>query len=374
MVNPAFMNENNTITAYLSGRNHWSSMNGSPMDLYFGLNYPFMDNTAAGIKIMADQQGFFNTTLSELTYSYKQKINADHTIFFGMSAGLETFRLNTADIITGTLADPALDEEKYNDNRFSAGMGIYYTYRDLFLSASLPRLIEHEMMHQTFHGSVGYDLLVKGDESNQVLSFEPSVTINSIPVSPIQYDINLVTKIHESFYIQTSYITNQSFVTGLGVQYSDAYLGYSYEFSMGNLSNMSSGSHEVMLSYRFKDAGSFFKKLFEKKQEEEEMQRNVFAEKYRAKEDQSYDYFYVVVGAYYELKDAIEFRDVLRSELQIDTEIMERGDGKYYFVYTEQVKEREEALQRINELNNSELKKYIRGNVWMYGEQNQKNE
>ena len=382
MVNPAFMNADNSITTYLSGRNHWSSLDGSPMDLYFGLNYPFMENTAGGLRIIGDGQGFFQTLLSELTYSYRLRFKPGHTLSFGMSAGVQTHRLNTNDIITGTLADPVLDETQYNHSKFSAGFGLYYEISDFFAGFSLPRLLEYENSDQTIYGSIGYDLLAKGEQNNEILSFQPSVSITYLPSSPVQYDFNLLTRIRETFYVQTGYMMNQSFVTGLGMQYKEAFLAYSYEFSIGKLAHISQGSHEVMVSYQFKDVKSFFKGLFRKEKHANTGQiatktdssskpipeKDPFAEKYEARGDESYDSFYVVVGAYYRLKDAVDFRDLLREEMQIDTEIMEREDGKYYFVYTQQTRNRDQALKKVHELNNSELKQYIRGNVWLYGE------
>ena len=377
MVNPAFMNEDEKIALYLSGRNHWASLDGSPMDLYFGLNYPFMDKTSGGIRLTGDKQGIFNTYLTEMTYAYKLRFNRNHALNLGLAAGFETFRLNRSDIYTGTITDPVLEDENYNETDFSTGIGLYYVYNDLFVSAALPAMLKHEELYQTVYGSVGYNLTVLENPHGEVLGFQPSASIHSIPASPVQYDFNIITRIRDLVYVQTSYVTNASFITGLGIDYNDFYLGYAYEFSIGELSHMSKGSHEVMLSYRFESAGGWLKGLFgerekpgaESRQAEAENQsmENIF-EKYRAKQDESYSSFYVVVGAYYELKDAVDFRDLLMADLDLDVEIMEREDGKYFFVYTDQFEDRKEARQRAISLNQSELKDYIRGNVWLYGE------
>lgn len=377
MVNPAYMSDDDKISLYLSGKNHWASLDGSPMDLYVGMNYPFMERTSGGIRLIGDKQGIFNTYLTELTYAYKLQFNQNHGLNFGLAAGFETFRLNQGDIYTGTMSDPVLEDENYNETDFSAGIGLYYTYNDLFVSAALPSMLKHEELYQTIYGSIGYDLVVHENPHGEVLAFQPSVSIHAIPVSPVQYDFNLLTRIRDLIYVQTSYVTNESFITGLGLDYNDIYLGYAYEFSIGELSHMSKGSHEVMLSYRFESTGDWFKSLFQgRKQPAESSQQeagenqemeNIF-EKYRAKEDESYDSYYVVVGAYYELKDAVDFRDLLRAELDLDSEIIEREDGKYFFVYTDQIDDRQEARQRAINLNQSGLKEYIRGNVWLYGE------
>ncbi len=416
MENPAYINKDNNLALYLSGRNYWSSLDGSPTDLYFGINYPFMDNAAAGMRLAGDKQGIFNTVLSEFTYSYKQRINQEHTIYYGLSAGIETFRLNKNDIITGTLSDPVLDKKQYNETNFAAGIGFYYTYKDGFASLSFPHLLKHEKLLQTVRGSVGYKFVAYADSNSNILSFQPSIGVSSIPLSPLQFDISLITRIKEKIFVQTSYITNKSFITGFGINYKDVALGYSYEFNIGNLSHMSYGSHEIMLRYKIEGAKNVFKNLFKREREikpavkkpikdtqkilepeeekikdtiefeekkekkdtitvkkdtshikTEEADKNIISQ-YQAKADKSYDIYYIIIGAYYELMDAVEFRDLIYRELGINAEIMQRQDGKYFFVFTDQIDEKENAIHRANELNNSKLRSYITGNVWIYGQ------
>ncbi len=386
MVNPAFMNEGNSTLAYLSARDHWSSLPGSPMDLYFGLSYPFQENANGGLRVIGDKQGLFNTFLTEFTYSYQHRLSRDQYLYYGLSAGIETFRLNKGDIVTGTLADPVLDKESYNTMKFTTGVGLYYTNQGFFASASLPRILEHDKLYQTIYGRVGYDIIVNASLYDEVLAFQPSVAIHSIPSSPLQFDINLLTRIQEKLYLQTSYITNKSFITGISVKYQDFFLGYSYEFSIGELAHMSNGSHEIMLSYQInakqkgkkgvlnnlfknnkrKTYSSHDKKEKDKKEEQESLAD--IMKKHQVKPDESYDSYYTVIGAYYELKDAMEFKNKLESELNLDSEIMIRGDGKYFFVYTDKIKDKKEARDKTNELNDSEVKKYINGNAWLYGE------
>jgi hypothetical protein len=106
----------------------------------------------------------------------------------------------------------------------------------------------------------------------------------------------------------------------------------------------------------------------DKKDKEEKESLADIMKKYQVKPDESYDSYYTVIGAYYELKDAMEFKKKLENELNLGSEIMIRGDGKYFFVYTDKIKDKKEARDKTHELNDSEVKKYINGNAWLYGE------
>ena len=75
---------------------------------------------------------------------------------------------------------------------------------------------------------------------------------------------------------------------------------------------------------------------------------------------------YVVVGYYLQLNYAERCRALLRSDLQLPTEVLEDTHGGFY-VYTRKFSSRKEALreqQRLEQLR--ELGKYMVGNVWIF--------
>ena len=317
MVNPAYMNPEQKASVYLSGRNHWTSLDGSPMDLYFGFNTPVMQNAGAGIRVIGDKQSIFKTYLTTLHYAYQHTINQDHTIQYGLSAGIQSSRLNMNDIITGTLTDPVLDKDYYNHTKFSAGMGIYYTYKNLFVSGVLPYLVQYDNFYRTFYGTVGYHYTLMENQEDEMLGLRPSLTIHKSPVSPLQYDINLLTSIKKHIVIQTSYITNQSFIAGVGFQYKDAMLGYAYEFSTGELTHLSNGSHEVLLTYQFEEAQSLIKKIFKRKKPiETEPQPDIQP---APKKDASSDSLVTRLASRIEELERLLRKDTARSDVKSET-------------------------------------------------------
>lgn len=80
--------------------------------------------------------------------------------------------------------------------------------------------------------------------------------------------------------------------------------------------------------------------------------------------------YYVVLGAYYNLKDAKLYQRILEREAGLKTSVVQRDDGKYFFVYTTGYnrmpnlqKDIKRELRHINRLN---IDQYINGNVWIY--------
>jgi type IX secretion system PorP/SprF family membrane protein len=219
-----------------------------------------------------------------------------------------------------------------------------------------------------------------------------------------------------------------------GLLYDKFIAGYSYSMSTGNIANYTDGSHEVVLGFRlFSGSGKGtsgrvknkdFKKLknmeqehYEKiekleqqndelkekiksteenvKEQEQEMKKlkRIFErdeagikkaiEKYKVnldeldkidftKEDKDLDKkdFYVVLGAYYKLEDAKFFQRILEREAGLKTSVTQRGDGKYFFVYTESYNRLPEAVddikREVRHIDRLDIDQYINGNIWVY--------
>ncbi len=80
--------------------------------------------------------------------------------------------------------------------------------------------------------------------------------------------------------------------------------------------------------------------------------------------------YYIVLGAYYDLQDAKLYQRILEREAGLKTSVVQRDDGKYFFVYTKGYnripdlqKDIKRELRHINRLN---IDRYINGNVWIY--------
>jgi len=95
--------------------------------------------------------------------------------------------------------------------------------------------------HYFAHG--GYIIDLGGD-----MQIEPSVLVKAIQNAPIQFDINAKAIYKEMAWIGCSYRSMESLVALLGIKYKNMGLGYAYDFTLTNLKNYSTGSHELFLS------------------------------------------------------------------------------------------------------------------------------
>lgn len=261
---------------------------------------------------------------------------------------------------------------------------------------------------------------------------EPWLSLRSAQGVSFQYETNLSLEWNETVKLTGGYRQDEGFLAAIQVRvFGSVTLGFAHDFSRGRLKSVSNGTNEIYLSYRFsKEKNSFkerttskeiktIKRLTqEQSQEIERLQqenerlvrqqalndslvkdqkveldrlKEIFKkdkeavdkikEKHFIKEtevdsivsvsssnESAVKSIYVIVGAYLTLADAKLFQKILEREVGLQTLIFEREDGRYYFVYTRQVKSGDEARREFKRLKRLKIDPYINGNVWLYGE------
>jgi len=96
---PSYAGNYNAKYLFTGYRSDWSGIDGGPKTLRISYNdiFPFMTNAGYGGKIVYDKAGIFNQLYILGSYSYNLKINQDHHVMFGLSAGFYKNRLNLLD-------------------------------------------------------------------------------------------------------------------------------------------------------------------------------------------------------------------------------------------------------------------------------------
>ena len=273
-----------------------------------------------------------------------------------------------------------------------------------------------------FIGSVGY--IYKLNEGKYKI--EPWISLRSAQGLPLQYEGNLSFEWNDVFKMTGGYRQDAGAYAALQFKlFESINIGYAHDFPNRYIKTVSDGSNEVFLSIKIsgktpnakdniaaKDLKNLKKQSQEQYQEIERLQqenehlvkqqalrdsmvanqkaeidhlKSIFTKdkdevdrirgKYEVKETDidslatsNSKSFYVIIGAYLTLADAKFFQKVLEREIGLQTLVFEREDGKYYFVYSRQVKSRDEANREFKRLLKMKIETLINGNVWIYGE------
>lgn len=98
-LSPSYAGNYNAKYLFTGYRTDWTGIDGGPKTLRISYNdaFPFMKNAGYGGKIIYDKAGIFSQLYIMGSYSYKIKVNKEHNIIFGLSAGIYKNRLNLLD-------------------------------------------------------------------------------------------------------------------------------------------------------------------------------------------------------------------------------------------------------------------------------------
>ena len=92
---------------------------------------------------------------------------------------------------------------------------------------------------------------------SEEFSLEPSVLLKYLETGVFQTDINLYATYMDMVSLGLSYRSGNAMVIQLGYKNDNFQFGYAYDLAFSDIKTVSSGSHEIMLIYKF---GNFLKK------------------------------------------------------------------------------------------------------------------
>jgi type IX secretion system PorP/SprF family membrane protein len=208
-----------------------------------------------GVQLMNDQIGLFTHKKFALQYALRMKLGGGQ-LALGLQAGMisETFDGSKLDVEDSS--DPAFTTSSVNGNTLDLGVGLYYTYRNLYAGLSVLHATAPEVdlgernelqIDRTYYFTAGYNIKLR----NPFLTIKPSVLVKT-DMSAYRADITgrlVYTNDKKMLYGGVSYSPTNSVTVLVGGNFHGITLGYSYEFYTSSI-NPGNGSHELFVGYQ----------------------------------------------------------------------------------------------------------------------------
>ena len=187
------------------------------------------------------------------------QLNNNLNLSLGISAGIIQYKLDNTIVNPFENNDPVFSGVGFTNIVPDATFGLYLYQDDFFLGFSVPQLLQTQftLVDESVNltgGLVNHYYLNGGYkfEINEQLEIEPSLLFKYTPSSKSQLDISSLFIYENKYWGGLSYRHEESIILLLGYELSDKMLiGYSYDFLISGLNTVSSGSHELKLSFRF---------------------------------------------------------------------------------------------------------------------------
>lgn len=263
VINPAFTGTSNYSPIQVGVRNQWTGFKGAPATYTLGGHTSNKNNNMGfgGMMFLDDIGGAIQQTGIMLNYSYFLKLSENSKISFGLAGVLNQYSYDGTNILAQSTNDPSL----YSNTRALApdmNLGIAYILDErLKIGISANQLIQSRIkkwndMNMTIdaqnklvrHFNFTASYLAQVTDKIEV---EPYTMLRATFINPIQFDLGARVIYDKNFFAGIGYRFQDAFCVMIGTTYNNFTFGYSYDITTSNLRNYSTGTHEVVLVYRF---------------------------------------------------------------------------------------------------------------------------
>ncbi|RAJ18213.1 PorP/SprF family type IX secretion system membrane protein [Olleya aquimaris] len=261
IINPAYATADEGMLN-LGGlyRTQWVGIDGAPTTGSFFAHTPINEKIEVGLSFTNDNIGdVVNENNIYADFAYVLPVGLDAKLSFGLKAGVTLFNtdFNGFNLQSGDQSTDTAFNENTSKTFPNLGIGAFYFSDNYYIGLSAPNLLttKHletengikttgvQNVHYFLTGGYVFDI-------NKDLKFKPSFMVKGVTGAPLAIDIN------------ANVLINEKLEAGLGYRLEDAIMamvnfkvtpqlrvGYSYDYTISNLGDYNSGSHEIFLLF-----------------------------------------------------------------------------------------------------------------------------
>lgn len=259
-INPAYAGSHDVVSTTALFRKQWLNVSGAPTSLSFTAHSPLpFKQMSAGILIVNDGIGINNETNVNLCGAYYIPVQGEKAkLSFGLQGGITALNSDFSTLSPDNLNDPKLGTSQISGVKPNVGAGVYYYSDKTYFGISLPRLLQNtfsngnvtarkQSRHYFITGGHVIDI-----QPNYKL--KPSFMIKAVSGAPVELDLNLNVLLMDRLWAGLSWRTFDSMDAIFQYNVNEKLsIGYAYDFTTTKLSQHTSGSHELMVNYLFKN-------------------------------------------------------------------------------------------------------------------------
>jgi type IX secretion system PorP/SprF family membrane protein len=218
-----------------------------------------------GLQIFNDQTNILEQTGFSLAYSYRLDLTDKLSLRLGLAATLSQQGLDRSAI---RLEDPSEAGElqgTVENTLFDGDAGLAFDYQGIRFGFSVPQVLQSSTQFTDPQDvtTLGYknerQYLLNASYKRQIsedFSLEPIVLVRLGANIDPQYEGSLAAGYRDLVYLMAGYRGGYAATAGLGINITESVVAaYNYDMPTNDLADNSSGSHEVMLGVRL---GSLF--------------------------------------------------------------------------------------------------------------------
>jgi type IX secretion system PorP/SprF family membrane protein len=259
IINPAYAGADEALSLTVAQRMQWVGIEGAPVTQTFSGHTLFRKKKmGVGLSLLNDKIGVHRNLNVMGSYAYHLALGKSSWLSFGVQAGIHNRKSDYGSLAPGSGNDPMVSTSSLSQTTVDFGTGIYYRSPRLHAGLSAPELLpETATVNDSMEVSwkkTNYFLFSRYRiPLSEKINLEPGFLLKYFPGTLPSVDVNVSAIFYEVLAFGLSYRKDESVDMLLrGKITPQLQFGYAYDYPIGKVSDASSGSHEIMLNYRFK--------------------------------------------------------------------------------------------------------------------------
>lgn len=256
-VNPAYAGSADLMTANAIYRNQWVNFEGAPVTQTLSIHSPLkIESLSVGGSIINDKHGPVKQTAIYGDVSYRIFM-ANSKLAFGLKGGVNLYSADLLSLSPNELNDPTFQSNISNMVNPNFGFGLLWYSKKHYIGLSAPKLISNPLIDgslpsadkngesQHFYFIAGYVF-----QLNNYVKFKPTLLTKVVNGAPPSVDLTANFLLYEKLWLGGMYRWQDA--VGVLLQYNVNYrfrIGYSFDYTLSNISKYSSGTHEIMIGF-----------------------------------------------------------------------------------------------------------------------------
>jgi len=261
VINPAIAGTNDFYQIRSNHRFQWMGITDPPLTNTLSIYGPHGKLPMGfGGYFYNDVTGPTSRTGITGSYGYNIELFNDVRLSGGLSLGFMQYKIDGTQFNAKDLADLAIQPIVNSSYMPDAAVGVYLYAENYYAGFSANQLLNNKLtvfgeksglnrLKSHFYITGGYKF-----EVNRDIEVEPSVIIKATSPKAYQFDLSARVIYQEMFWGGLSFRMKDAVSVLLGYTYQEKFsFGYAYDMGINGLRKFNSGSHELMIGYRFND-------------------------------------------------------------------------------------------------------------------------
>ncbi|MDR7370870.1 type IX secretion system membrane protein PorP/SprF [Flavobacterium aquidurense] len=242
-------------------RTQWVGASGAPKTFTFFGHAALTDKVEVGLSLVSDDigDGAKKENNFYADFAYVLNLGGQNKLSLGLKAGFSALQtnFNGFQLQSGSAATDAAFAENLNTTKPNIGVGAYYFRDNFYVGLSAPNLLKAKQIEEksgiNAYGSEEIHTFLTAGYVFQVsdmVKLKPAFMSRFVTGAPISLDITANVLYNEKFEFGAAYRINDAVSALCNINVTPSLrVGYAYDYTISNLGQFNSGTHEIMLLF-----------------------------------------------------------------------------------------------------------------------------